>query len=48
MPSPADFVFALAIGGGFGLLAAACAFVISYGAYHNQFMDTRKSQGKWP
>jgi hypothetical protein len=25
----------------FGLLAGACAFVISYGSYQNQFMDTR-------
>ncbi len=25
----------------FGALASACAFVISYGSYHNQFMDTR-------
>jgi hypothetical protein len=22
-------------------LAAGCAFVIAYGSYHNQFMDTR-------
>ena len=42
LPSPQDFVFAMVIGGGFGVLAALCAFVISYSSYHNQFMDTRK------
>jgi hypothetical protein len=24
-----------------GTIAAACAFVVSYGSYQNQFMDTR-------
>jgi len=33
---------ALVIGAVFGGLAAGCAFVISYGSYHGQFMDTRK------
>jgi hypothetical protein len=42
MPSGPDVSFALVIGGVFGALAAACAFVISYGSYQNQFMDTRK------
>ena len=39
---PSDLGTALVIGAIFGLLASACAFVISYGSYHNQFMDTGK------
>lgn len=39
---PSDIGFALAVGAVFGVLASACAFVISFGGYHNQFMDTRK------
>jgi hypothetical protein len=42
MPTGPDISFAFVVGGIFGALAAACAFVISYGSYHNQFMDTRK------
>ena len=38
----ADIRLALVIGAIFGVLAAGCAFVISYGSYHGQFMDTRK------
>jgi hypothetical protein len=39
---PADLGFAMVVGAVFGVLAAACAFVIAFGQYHNQFMDTRK------
>ena len=39
---PADIGFAIVVGAVFGVLAALCAFVISYGQYHNQFMDTGK------
>jgi len=39
---PTDIGFALVVGGVFGILASLCAFVISYGQYHNQFMDTNK------
>jgi hypothetical protein len=39
---PSDIGFAVVVGAVFGVLAAACAFVISYGQYHNQFMDTGK------
>lgn len=39
---PADIGFAIVVGAVFGVLAAACAFVIAFGQYHNQFMDTGK------
>jgi hypothetical protein len=39
---PGDLGFALVVGAVFGALAAACAFVITFGQYHNQFMDSRK------
>lgn len=39
---PSDLGLALIIGAVFGVLAAACAFVITFGQYHNQFMDSRK------
>jgi hypothetical protein len=39
---PADLAFAIVVGAVFGVLAAACAFVIAFGQYHNQFMDTGK------
>jgi len=39
---PADIGFAIVVGGVFGVLAAACAFVIAFGQYQNQFMDTGK------
>jgi hypothetical protein len=39
---PSDIGFAIVVGAVFGVLAAMCAFVISYGQYHNQFMDTNK------
>jgi hypothetical protein len=28
---------------GVGLIAAVCAYVISYGSYQNQFMDSRSA-----
>ena len=37
-----DLGFAIVVGAVFGVLASACAFVISFGGYHDQFMDTRK------
>lgn len=39
---PSDLGFALVVGAVFGVLAAACAFVITFGQYRNQFMDSRK------
>ena len=39
---PSDLGFALIVGAAFGVLAAAGAFVITFGQYHNQFMDSRK------
>lgn len=41
MPA-SDLGVAIVIGGVFGILASACAFVISFSQYHNQFMDTGK------
>lgn len=38
---PESFGELAVIGLIFALLAGACAFVIAYGSYQNQFMDTR-------